>query len=108
MSPQEREAAERFLSEPGLVSRLQADMNSLGYVGEREAKLLVYLIATSRKLPRPLSGIIGSGSRSWEVVLGGVGGAVDAAGGRGAVFQVDAAGAVLLARGLSVSKAFDA
>ena len=69
MSPQEREAAESFLSEPGLINRLQADMDSLGYVGEREAKLLVYLIATSRKLPRPLSGIIGSGSGAGKSFL---------------------------------------
>lgn len=69
MSPQEREAATAFLSEPALVARLQADMNSLGYVGEKEAKLLVYLIATSRKLPRPLSGIIGSGSGAGKSFL---------------------------------------
>ena len=34
-----------------------------------EAKLLVYLIATSRKLPRPLSGIIGSGSGAGKSFL---------------------------------------
>jgi 5S rRNA maturation endonuclease (ribonuclease M5) len=69
MSPQEREAAERFLREPNLVRRLQDDMDTLGYVGETEAKLLVYLIATSRKLPRPLSGIIGSGSGAGKSFL---------------------------------------
>jgi 5S rRNA maturation endonuclease (ribonuclease M5) len=69
MSPQEREAAESFLREPNLVGRLQDDMNTLGYVGETEAKLLVYLIATSRKLPRPLSGIIGSGSGAGKSFL---------------------------------------
>ena len=69
MAPQERDAALAFLSEPGLVERLQDDMNSLGYVGETEAKLLVYLIATSRKLPRPLSGIIGSGAGAGKSFL---------------------------------------
>jgi DNA primase len=69
MSGPEREAAEAFLREPGLVKRLQDDMDSLGYVGEMEAKLLVYLIATSRKLPRPLSGIIGSGSGAGKSFL---------------------------------------
>jgi hypothetical protein len=44
-------------------------MEALGYVGEEEAKLLVYLIATSRKLPRPLSGIIGSGSGAGKSFL---------------------------------------
>ena len=69
MDPEERSAAQKYLTEPGLVSRLQADMEALGYVGEEEAKLLVYLIATSRKLPRPLSGIIGSGSGAGKSFL---------------------------------------
>jgi DNA primase catalytic core len=69
MSPDERESAEEFLTEPGLVARLLEDMEMLGYVGEEEAKLLVYLIATSRKLPRPLSGIIGSGAGAGKSFL---------------------------------------
>jgi hypothetical protein len=69
MSPGERESAEEFLTEPELVERLLADMETLGYVGEEEAKLLVYLIATSRKLPRPLSGIIGSGAGAGKSFL---------------------------------------
>ena len=69
LSPEEQEEALKYLSEPGLVSRLQDDMEALGYVGEEEAKLLVYLIATSRKLPRPLSGIIGSGSGAGKSFL---------------------------------------
>jgi len=69
LSPAEQQEAEKYLSEPGLVGRLQDDMEALGYVGEEEAKLLVYLIATSRKLPRPLSGIIGSGSGAGKSFL---------------------------------------
>jgi hypothetical protein len=69
LSPAEQQEAEKYLSEPGLVGRLQGDMEALGYVGEEEAKLLVYLIATSRKLPRPLSGIIGSGSGAGKSFL---------------------------------------
>ena len=69
MSPHEKESAEDFLTEPGLVTRLLGDMEALGYVGEEEAKLLVYLIATSRKLPRPLSGIIGSGAGAGKSFL---------------------------------------
>ena len=69
MSPHEKESAEDFLTEPGLVGRLLQDMEMLGYVGEEEAKLLVYLIATSRKLPRPLSGIIGSGAGAGKSFL---------------------------------------
>jgi DNA primase len=33
-------------------------METMGYVGEEHGKLLVYLIGISRKLPRPMSGII--------------------------------------------------
>jgi DNA primase len=69
LSPQERQEAERFLSQPELVSRLLDDMETLGYIGEEEAKLLVYLIATSRKLPRPLAGIIGSGAGAGKSFL---------------------------------------
>ena len=69
LSPAEQAEAETYLKEPGLVRRLQDDMEALGYVGEEEAKLLVYLIATSRLLPRPLSGIIGSGSGAGKSFL---------------------------------------
>jgi DNA primase len=33
-------------------------MEAMGYVGEENAKLLGYLIGISRKLPKPLSGIV--------------------------------------------------
>lgn len=69
LSPAEQAEAETYLKEPGLLRRLQDDMEALGYVGEEEAKLLVYLIATSRLLPRPLSGIIGSGSGAGKSFL---------------------------------------
>jgi DNA primase len=69
LSPAEQQEAENYLSEPGLVRRLQEDMEALGYIGEEEAKLLVYLIATSRMLSRPLSGIIGSGSGAGKSFL---------------------------------------
>ena len=62
MSSEEQEEARQFLESPNLVELLEKDMEAMGYIGEEEAKLLVYLIATSRKLPRPLSGIVGSGS----------------------------------------------
>jgi DNA primase catalytic core len=58
MSPEERQEALRFLRSPKLVDALLADMETMGYVGEEHGKLLVYLIGISRKLPRPMSGII--------------------------------------------------
>jgi len=62
MSDEERAEALEFLQAPDLVGRLQDDMEALGYVGEEKAKLLVYLVALSRKLENPLSAIIRSQS----------------------------------------------
>jgi DNA primase len=58
MSAEERQEALRFLRQPHLKDHLLTDIEVLGYVGEEHAKLLVYLIGISRKLPKPLSGII--------------------------------------------------
>ena len=54
----QREEALHFLRHPQLVPSILDDMEKLGYVGEENAKLLAYLIGLSRKLPKPLSGII--------------------------------------------------
>lgn len=58
----EREEALGFLGAPDLTARILADMEALGCVGEESGKLLVYLIGLSRKLKKPLSGIIRSQS----------------------------------------------
>jgi len=58
LSAAERECGVSFLRQPNLVRRILEDMEVLGSVGEENAKLLVYLIGISRKLPKPLSGII--------------------------------------------------
>ncbi len=62
MSEADRQEALAFLSAPDLVERILADMEALGTVGETRAKLLTYLIAISRKLEYPLSGILASQS----------------------------------------------
>jgi DNA primase len=69
MSAEERQEALRFLRQPCLKDHILADMEVLGYVGEEHAKLLVYLIGLSRKLPKPLSGIILSQSGSGKSSL---------------------------------------
>ncbi len=51
-----------FLTAPDLVSRLQADMEALGYIGEERGKLLLYMVGLSRKLENPLSAIVRSQS----------------------------------------------
>jgi len=60
MTEGEREEALRFLRSKDLADRIAADMETVGFVGEKCNKLLAYLIATSRKLGKPLSAIIRS------------------------------------------------
>ena len=58
LSEAEKAEAREFLRQPNLVKAILADMETLGYVGEEKTKLLGYLIGISRKLLRPLSGIV--------------------------------------------------
>ena len=62
MTAAEREEALEFLQSPQLVDRFLEDTQTLGFVGEENGKLLTYLIGLSRKLDRPMSGIIRSQS----------------------------------------------
>jgi hypothetical protein len=52
MSEEEREEAMGLLKDPKLIDRIVADISTLGYVGEEMNKLVIYLVATSRKLGR--------------------------------------------------------
>ena len=54
LSPRERDEALALLRRPDLLSQIAADLDSLGWVGEDQAKTLLYLTAISRKLPEPL------------------------------------------------------
>ena len=58
VTPERRAVAEALLNERGLLDRAAAALEALGYVGEEATKRLAYLIATSRLLARPLSGIL--------------------------------------------------
>lgn len=55
MSEAERAEALALLRAPDLLARVAADIELCGYVGEARNKQLAYLIATSRRLPKPLS-----------------------------------------------------
>ena len=55
MSDSERAEALALLRDPQLLDRIAADLELVGYVGEARNKKLAYLIATSRRLPKPLS-----------------------------------------------------
>ena len=62
MSKEEEQEALIFLKRANLMEQIISDLETIGHVGEDARKLLTYLIAVSRKLARPLSGIIISGS----------------------------------------------
>ena len=57
MNAAEREAALAWLKRDNLLETIAHDLEITGYVGEPRNKKLAYLIATSRLLPKPLSGI---------------------------------------------------
>jgi DNA primase len=58
VEPAARERALAYLREPQLCERILLDMAELGYIGEENSKLLGYLISISRKLEKPLSGVV--------------------------------------------------
>ena len=69
MSDSDRDEALRLLRSKNLLRRLSADLETVGYVGEDQNKQLAYLIATSRKLDKPLSAIIRSESGAGKSFL---------------------------------------
>jgi len=69
MTPMQRQDALAFLKRPDLVEAILADMEALGYMGEEEAKLLGYCVSVSRKLEKPMSAIIQSGSGAGKSYL---------------------------------------
>lgn len=69
MSERERDEALRLLCAKDLLKRLSSDLETVGYVGEERNKQLAYLIATSRKLDKPLSAIIRSESGAGKSFL---------------------------------------
>jgi hypothetical protein len=54
IDPRDRAEASAYLEAPDLLSRIQADLCSLGWIGEDQAKSLLYLTALSRMMPQPL------------------------------------------------------
>jgi energy-coupling factor transporter ATP-binding protein EcfA2 len=69
LSEAEQSDALAFLRQPDLVQAILDDCQALGFVGEEKGKLLAYLIGLSRKLPKPLSGIVVSASGAGKSTL---------------------------------------
>lgn len=69
MSAEEEKKALSFLTAPNLLKRIATDLGAIGYVGEQTNKQLAYLIGTSRRLTKPLSGIVRSESGAGKSFL---------------------------------------
>ena len=65
----EKEEALDFLKSPNIMERIVEDMEKLGYTGESVNKQMAYIIATSRKLEKPISGVIKAQSASGKSEL---------------------------------------
>lgn len=64
----DQEALE-FLMKAGLTDAINDDITILGYAGESRNKLIIYLIITSRKMDKPLAGIVRGGSSAGKSYL---------------------------------------
>lgn len=69
MTPEEEVEAMKFLKTTNLFKTITEDIAILGYAGEDENKLLLYLCATSRKLEKPISILIRSQSSTGKSFL---------------------------------------
>lgn len=69
ISQTERAAALEFLKSPDLLDQIAEHVTALGIAGEENNKRLLYLIAISRKLPTPLSGVLLSPSGTGKSAL---------------------------------------
>lgn len=57
LTEEEQHEALQLLRSPRLLDQIASDLELVGYVGEPRNKKLAYLIGTSRRLAKPLSGI---------------------------------------------------
>ena len=69
LTPEEREAALKWLREPNLIERLRQAFHQAGIIGEETGTLVAYLAGVSRKLERPLAVIIQSASAAGKTTL---------------------------------------
>jgi DNA primase len=69
MSEAQRAAALKLLNSPDFFDTLSKHIEAVGYVGEDRNKKLTYVICSSRRLPKPLSGIVRSQSGAGKSYL---------------------------------------
>ncbi len=69
LSDEEKAIGLELLKSPSLLEEVRNDLSTLGYIGEEMNKILVYLIAASRKMEEPLASIIISRSSAGKTKL---------------------------------------
>jgi len=69
LTEEEKKEGLSFLQCPEIFDRIVSDMEIMGYVGDNEAKKLIYLSASSRVMDSPISVIIRSESSSGKSYL---------------------------------------
>ena len=69
LSSEEIKLGMSLLIDPNLTDIIVKDMETVGYVGEEPNKILMYLIATSRKMDDPVSGLVIAQSGSGKTRL---------------------------------------
>jgi len=69
LTEEEKKLGMDLLTDPAIFERVVSDTESLGYVGEAINKQLIYLAASSRKLPDPISVIVVSQSAAGKSYL---------------------------------------
>ncbi len=69
LTAEEEEAGLALLKDPNLFGRIVKDTEALGYVGEEENKILMYLAASSRLMADPVSVIVISQSAAGKSFL---------------------------------------
>ena len=69
VSHDQRNLALQLLTDPNLVDRILADLDTIGLVGEETNKLIGYLACVSRRLEQPLALLIQSGSAAGKTTL---------------------------------------
>ncbi|MCK5196960.1 MAG: hypothetical protein KAR21_01335, partial [Spirochaetales bacterium] len=69
LTEEEKQLGMDLLTDPEIFNRIVSDTEVLGYVGESVNKQLIYLAASSRKLPDPISVIVVSQSAAGKSYL---------------------------------------
>lgn len=69
LSEEDKAEAMELLLDPQMLRQIDQDLTTLGYIGEEANKIMMYLVATSRKLDKPMSAVVKAQSSSGKSAL---------------------------------------